>query len=344
MRAAVFNAPFDVTVEELADPVIQKPTDAIVSVSATCVCGSDLWYYRGESSHHAGGPIGHEFIGVVEEVGAEVTGVKVGEFVIVPFMWNDGTCPHCLHGITSSCLHGGIWSSPGANGGQGEYVRVPEASGTLVVVPGGVPDARLIPSLLTLSDVMGTGHHAAIGGGVVPGATVAVVGDGAVGLCAILAARRLGAGRIIALSRNPARQSVARAFGATDILEERGDDAVAAVLDLTNGIGVDATLECVGTAQAFATAFEIARPGSRVGFVGVPHGVEVPVRRAFADNIGLGGGLAPVRRYLPELLADVLAGKINPGLVFDYEFDFENLAGAYQAMDGRRAIKAIARF
>ncbi|MCU1477227.1 MAG: dehydrogenase [Subtercola sp.] len=343
MRAAVYNAPFDVSLGERPDPVIQSQGDAIVRVSATCVCGSDLWYYRGDSKRKGGGPIGHEFVGVVEEVGAEVTTVRVGDFVIAPFMWSDGTCPHCLHGITSSCVHGGFWGSQGADGGQGEYVRVPEANGTLVVVPGGVPDARLIPSLLALSDVCGTGHHAAVGAGVIPGSTVAVVGDGAVGLCGVLAARRLGAERIIALSRNPARQLIATEFGATDLIAARGDDAVAAVLELTDGVGVDATLECVGTAQAFSTAFAIARPGSRVGFVGVPHGVEVPIHAAFDNNVGLGGGLAPVRAYLPALLADVLSGAINPGLVFDYEFDLADIGEAYKAMDERRAIKAIAR-
>ncbi|RFA20350.1 zinc-dependent alcohol dehydrogenase family protein [Subtercola boreus] len=341
MRAAVYNAPFDVSVETRPDPVIQNAREAIVRVTSTCVCGSDLWYYRGESKRRGGGPIGHEFLGVVEEIGGEVTALKVGDFVIAPFMWSDGTCAHCLHGITSSCVHGGFWAV-GTDGGQGQYVRVPEADGTLVVVPGGVPDARLLPSLLTLSDVMGTGHHAAVSAGVVAGSTVAVVGDGAVGLCGVLAARRLGAERIIALSRNPGRQAIATAFGATDIISSRGDDAVAELHELTGGVGADATLECVGTAQAFTTAFAVARPGSRVGFVGVPHGVEFPLQDAFTRNIGLGGGVAPVRAYLPALLDDVLNGSIEPGLVFDYEFDLENIGDAYAAMDGRRAIKAIA--
>ncbi len=343
MRALVFNAAFDVTVDEVPDPQIQSAGDAIVRVVATCVCGSDLWYYRGVSPRKAGSRIGHEFVGVVEAIGTDVGSVAVGDFVIAPFMFSDGTCPHCLNGITSSCVHGGFWGSQGTDGGQGEYVRVPLADGTLVVVPGGQPDAELIPHLLALSDVCGTGHHAAVGAGVRPGMTVAVVGDGAVGLNGVLAAKRLGAERIIALSRNPARQAIATEFGATDLIEARGQDAVGAVVELTGGLGVDATLECVGSAEAMTTAFAIARPGSRVGFVGVPHDIEFPVNIAFQNNVGLGGGLAPVRTYLPELLADVLAGRIRPGLVFDLEVPFDELPAGYAAMDERRAVKAMAR-
>ncbi|SDZ52154.1 zinc-dependent alcohol dehydrogenase family protein [Herbiconiux ginsengi] len=343
MRALVFNAAFDVTVEEVPDPEIQASTDAVVRVVATCVCGSDLWYYRGVSDRRPGSRIGHEFVGVVEAVGTDVGTVAVGDFVIAPFMYSDGTCPHCLHGVPSSCLHGGFWGTHGNDGGQGEFVRVPLADGTLVVVPGGRPDAALIPHLLALSDVCGTGHHAAVGAGVGPGMTVAVVGDGAVGLSGVLAARRLGAERIIALSRNPARQAVATEFGATDLVEARGPDAVGAVLELTGGVGADATLECVGTGEAMNTAFAIARPGSRVGFVGVPHEVVFPIGIAFDNNVGLGGGLAPVRAYLPELLADVLDGSIEPGRVFDLEVAFDDLPEGYAAMDQRLAIKAMAR-
>ncbi|MCS5719125.1 zinc-dependent alcohol dehydrogenase family protein [Herbiconiux sp. CPCC 205763] len=343
MRAVVFNAAFDVSVEEVPDPEIVASTDAIVRVVATCICGSDLWYYRGVTDRRPGSRIGHEFIGIVEAVGTDVGAVAVGDFVIAPFMYSDGTCPHCRHGITSSCLHGGFWGAHGVDGGQGEFVRVPLADGTLVVVPGGRPDDALIPHLLALSDVCSTGHHAAVGAGVLPGMTVAVVGDGAVGLSGVLAARRLGATRIIALSRNPARQAVATEFGATDLVEVRGQDAVGAVLELTGGLGADATLECVGTGEAMNTAFAIARPGSRVGFVGVPHEVEFPINIAFDNNVGLGGGLAPARAYLPELLAAVLDGSLRPGRVFDLEVAFEDLPEGYAAMDERRAIKAMAR-
>ncbi|MCS5734146.1 zinc-dependent alcohol dehydrogenase family protein [Herbiconiux daphne] len=343
MRALVFNDAYSVSMEDVPDPEIQVATDAIVRVVATCVCGSDLWYYRGDTPRRPGSRIGHEFVGVVEAIGTDVGTLRVGDFVIAPFMYSDGTCPHCLNGITSSCVHGGYWAARGVDGGQGEFVRVPLADGTLVVVPGGRPDDALIPHLLALSDVCGTGHHAAIGAGVRPGSVVAVVGDGAVGLSGILAARRLGAERIIALSRNPERQAVATAFGATDLVEVRGQDAVVAVLELTGGLGADATLECVGTGESMNTAFAIARPGSRVGFVGVPHGVEFPIDIAFYNNVGLGGGLAPVRAYLPDLLADVLDGSIEPGRVFDLTVEFEQLPEGYAAMDERRAIKAMAR-
>jgi threonine dehydrogenase-like Zn-dependent dehydrogenase len=318
------------------------PTDAIVRVTLGCVCGSDLWYYRGDSPHDLG-PIGHEFIGVVAEVGPAVTGIATGDFVVAPFTYSDGTCPHCLAGWTSNCANGGSFGNHGIDGGQGEAVRVPFADATLVKVPGSGHDDATMRSLLTLSDVMCTGHHAAVSGGVKTGDTVAVVGDGAVGLCATIAAKRLGAGRIIALSRNPARQALAREFGATDIIAERGDEATEAVMALTDGIGVDAALECVGTNQSMATAFAIARPGSIVGAIGAPHDVEVPINTVIFRNIGLRGGVAPVRRYLPELLDDVLAGRINPGRVFDFETDLDGIVGAYEAMDERRAVKALIR-
>jgi threonine dehydrogenase-like Zn-dependent dehydrogenase len=305
------------------------------------VCGSDLWYYRGESPH-AVGSIGHEFIGIVEQAGTSVHSARVGDLVIAPFIYSDMTCPHCRNGSTISCPAGGGFGNGTIDGGQGEAVRVPQAGGTLVPVPGsGHPDA-VLKSLLALSDVMSTGHHAAAVAGVKEGGTVAVVGDGAVGLCAVLASRRLGAERIIALSRNPERQKVAREFGATDIIEARGDEAVQAVLDLTAGIGADAALECVGTGQSIATAAAIARPGSVIGIVGVPHG-EVPFTSTFFRNVGWRGGPAPARIYIPELLGDVLDGTINPGLVFDYETGLENIAGAYRAMDERRAIKSLVR-
>ena len=341
MRAAVFNEPRSISVVDRPDPVIAEPTDAIVRVVLACVCGSDLWYYRGDSPFEPG-PIGHEFVGVVEDIGAEVRDIAKGDFVIAPFAFSDGTCPHCRHGITSACVAGGFFPANG-DGGQGEAVRVPLADGTLVTVPGSGHSDETIASLLTLSDVMATGHHAAVSADVKPGSVVAVVGDGAVGLSAVLAAARLGAERIIALSRHQDRQELARDFGATDIVSERGDEATEAVMALTDGIGVDAALECVGTNQSMATAFAIARPGSIVGAIGAPHDVEVPINTVIFRNIGLRGGVAPVRRYLPELLDDVLAGRINPGRVFDFETDLDGIVGAYEAMDERRAVKALIR-
>ncbi len=341
MRAALFIEPHRVETGDRRDPVIVEPTDAIVRVVLACVCGSDLWYYRGDSPFEPG-PIGHEFVGVVEDVGGEVSSVKRGDFVIAPFAFSDGTCPHCRHGITSACVNGGFFPSNG-DGGQGEAVRVPLADGSLVAVPGSGHSDEMVASLLTLSDVMATGHHAAVCADVRQGSTVAVVGDGAVGLCGVLAAKRLGAERIVALSRTPVRQDVARAFGATDVVEQRGDEATEAVMALTAGIGVDATLECVGTGQSMETALSIARPGSMVGYVGVPHGVELPIGDMFFQNKGVRGGSAPARAYIPELLDDVLEGRIDPGRVLDYETDLENIADAYAAMDERRAIKSLVR-
>jgi threonine dehydrogenase-like Zn-dependent dehydrogenase len=341
MRTAIFKGPHSIEVGDLPEPAIAAPTDAIVRVVLACVCGSDLWPYRGQSEHPQGA-IGHEFIGVVEQIGADVRTLAEGDFIIAPFAFSDGTCPHCRAGFQTACVNGGFFGSDDL-GGQAEQVRVPQADGTLVKVPAGSYDDATMRSLLTLSDVMGTGHHAAVSAGVKAGDTVAVVGDGAVGLCAVLASKRLGAGRIIALSRNPARQALARTFGATDIVAERGDAAVEVVLGLTDGVGVDAALECVGTNQSMKTALAIARPGSTVGCVGVPHGVEISFNRMFYRNVGLKGGPAPVRRYLPELLDAVLAGRIHPGLVFDFETDLEHVAEAYAAMDERRAIKSLIR-
>ena len=342
MRAALFIEPHRVEAADRPDPVIAHPTDAVVRVVLACVCGSDLWYYRGDSPFEPG-PIGHEFVGVVEDVGAEVQNIARGDFVIAPFAYSDGTCPHCRHGITTACVNGGFFPSGGVDGGQGEAVRVPLADGTLVPVPGSGHSDETMRSLLTLSDVMATGHHAAVCAGVTPGSTVAVVGDGAVGLSGVMAAKRRGAERIIALSRNPARQELAREFGATDILAARGEAAIEAVKEMTNGVGVDAAMECVGTGQAMDTAIAIARPGSTVGFVGVPHGVELPVQSMFFRNVGVRGGGAPVRTYIPELLEDVLEGQINPGRVLDYETDLDGIADAYAAMDERRAIKSLVR-
>lgn len=341
MKAAIFNGPGTVEVGERPDPVVQEPTDAVVRVVLGCVCGSDLWYYRGESPH-AAGSIGHEFIGIVEQTGADVHSVREGDLVVAPFIYSDMTCPHCLNGSTISCPVGGNFGNGQIDGGQGEAVRVPQANGTLVPVPGSGHSDAVLRSLLALSDVMSTGHHAAAVAGVKEGDTVAVVGDGAVGLSAVLASRRLRAERIIALSRNPERQKIAREFGATDIIEARGEEANQAVLDLTGSIGADAALECVGTEQSIATAGAIARPGSTIGIVGVPHG-QVPFTQTFVRNVGWRGGPAPARIYMPELLVDVLDGTINPGLVFDYETGLDHIAEAYQAMDERRAIKSLVR-
>ena len=299
MRATLYGGPGDITVGERPNPRLENPTDAVVRVTLGCVCGSDLWYYRGVNPH-ALGPIGHEFIGV-------------------------GTCANCV------------------DGGQGEYVRAPFADATLVKVPGSGHSDAVMKSLVALSDVMCTGHHAASSAGVKPGDTVAVVGDGAVGLCAVIAARRLGAERVIALSRNPVRQALAREFGATDIVTERGDDATKLVMDMTGGVGVDAALECVGTGQSMNTAFGIARVGSIVGAVGVPHDSTVPLQTVIFRNVGLRGGVAPARRYIPELLGDVLAGSINPSLVLDHETSLDDINDAYTAMPERRATKALVR-
>ena len=335
MRATTIHAPGDIRFEEVPDPVIEEPTDAIVKVVAGCVCGSDLWPYRGHNDIDAGATIGHECVGVVEEVGSAVRGFAPGDFVIVPFCHCDNTCAHCAAGVQSACENLGFTAS-----GQGEYARVTQADGSLVKTDG-MPDASLIPSLLTLSDVMATGWHAAIASGVKPGGTAVVIGDGAVGLCGVLAAAQLGAERVVAMSRHESRQELARAFGATDIVAERGEEGSNRIAELTRGVGADAVLECVGTDESMKTAFAIARPGSTVGFVGVPHGVELPIRRMFQRNVGLAGGMAPVRRYLPDLLERVLSGAIDPGKVFDLTLPMSDSPEGYRAMDERRAIKVL---
>src|SRR3954467_13120462 len=341
MRAALVHEPRSIEAGDRPDPSLREPSDAVVRVVFACVCGSDLWYYRGDSPFESG-PIGHEFIGVVEDVGSEVSNVAKGDLVICPFAFSDGTCPHCQHGITTACANGGFFPMNG-DGGQGEAVRVPLADGTLVTVPGSGHSDEMMRSLLTLSDVMATGHHAAVCADVQAGQTVAVVGDGAVGLSGVLAAQRLGAERITALSRHADRQQLATEFGATDIVAERGEEAVEKIKEMTAGVGVDATLECVGTGQSMQTAIDIARAGSMGGFVGVPHGVELPIGQMFSRTVGVRGGGAPVRVYLPELLDDVLAERINSGRVLDYETDLEGIADAYAAMDERRATKSLVR-
>ncbi|GAB78990.1 Threonine dehydrogenase [Austwickia chelonae] len=345
MKATVLHAPHDVRLDDVEDPVILAPTDAIVRVVATCVCGSDLWNYRGINEFSEPRPIGHEMVGVVEEVGRHVAGMRPGDFVISPFTISDNSCPHCLMGMQTACENltyfGGTDREGLPMGGaQAEYVRVPLADGTLVPLPE-TPDAHQIPSLLTLADVMGTGWHAAICAGVHEGDTVCVVGDGAVGLLGVLAARQMGAERIIAMSRHPARQALAVRFGATDIVEERGDEGAERIRELTSGVGADAVLECVGTGDSMEQAMSCARPGAMVGFVGVPHGVRLPVELMFRRNIGLAGGMAPVRQYLPALRDDVLDGVIEPGLVFDLELPLEEVAAGYAAMDERRAVKCL---
>ena len=348
MLATVIHAARDIRVEEVPDPALSTGGDAIVRVVAACVCGSDLWPYRGVTATKEPHRIGHEFVGIVEEVGAEVRDIKAGDFVIAPFYFCDGTCVNCRNGVSTSCLSGGWWGSDDklggfADGGQGERVRVPLADGTLSVVEGPVGDDE-IAGLLTLSDVMGTGHHAAVSAGVGPGDSVAVVGDGAVGLCAIIAAKRLGATTIIAMSRHPQRQALAREFGATHIVEERGDAGIARVRELTEGVGADRVLECVGTKESMDQALRSTRPGGMVGYVGVPNGgPELPVRQMFGRNVGVNGGVAPVRGYIEELLPDVRSGAIQPGRVFDLVLPLTEAAEAYAAMDERRATKVMLR-
>ncbi len=346
MQATVIHGERDVRLEEVPDPVLSTGGDAIVRVVAACVCGSDLWRYRGVVPVREPQRIGHEFVGVVEEVGPQVRRIRVGDFVVAPFYDCDMTCANCVNGVSSSCLARGSWGATDpmgafADGGQGQYVRVPHADGSLVATPG-QPDAALVPHVLTLADVMGTGHHAALAAGVTAGSTVVVVGDGAVGQCAVLAASRLGARRIVIMSRHADRQSLAREFGATDVVEERGEEGVAIVKDLFDGIGPDAVLECVGTKESMDQATLAARPGGVVGYVGVPNGgAELPIRRLFSTNVGVRGGVAPVRNYVEELLPEVLDGRLRPGLVFDLELPLAEVAEAYAAMDERRAIKAL---
>src|SRR4051812_8349440 len=341
MKAAIFKGKGTIDFGERPDPQVHEPTDAIVRVVRGCVCGSDLWYYRGINPHKVGS-IGHEYIGVVEAVGADVTDLAVGDFVIAPFTFNDGACPACQAGFQSNCVHGGAFGDGDIDGGQGEKVRAPYADATLVKVPGSDFTDEQLASFTALSDVMCTGYHAAVSAGVGEGDTVAVVGDGAVGLSAVLAAKRLGAERIIALSRHGDRQRIAREFGATEIVDSRGEQANQTVLALTEGIGVDAAMECVGTQQAIDTAAAIARPGSTIGIVGVPHGT-VPFNATFFRNIAWRGGPAPARIYIPELLDDVLHNRINPGLVLDFETDLDGTPKAYEAMDNRTAIKSLIR-
>jgi threonine dehydrogenase-like Zn-dependent dehydrogenase len=341
MRATVMYGAGDVRIETVPDARLIEPTDGLVRVTRAAICGSDLWPYKTMEHSETGRRMGHEFIGVVEAVGADVRTVKPGDLVVAPFLISDGTCVFCREGLTSSCLHGGRYGFDGVDGGQGEAVRVPQADGTLVVLPVGKDDA-LMPSLLTLSDVMATGHHAALSARVGPGKTVAVVGDGAAGLCGVLAARRLGAEQIILLGRHPDRIALARDFGATDVVSERGDAAVARVRELTDGFGAHSVLECVGFEQSMQTAISVARPGGAVGRVGVPQDETMPASRpAFYHNVTIAGGPAPARAYIEELLPDVLEGRIEPGRVFDRVVRLDEVPDCYRAMNDREAIKVL---
>ncbi|MEU1106013.1 zinc-dependent alcohol dehydrogenase family protein [Streptomyces tibetensis] len=337
MRAAVLHAPGDIRVEEIADPRITAPTDAVIRLTATCVCGSDLWPYRGVESLDGPIPMGHEYVGVVEEVGSDVTNVEPGQFVVGSFVASCGTCAICRSGYPSSCVHRVFMAQVGT---QSERALIPHADGTLVPLPG-TPDADLIPDLLAASDVLGTGWFGAVAAEAGPGRTVAVVGDGAVGLLAVLAARQLGAERVIAMSRHEPRRRLAAEFGATDIVTERGDEGVARLKELTGGLGAHSVVEAVGTQESMQQAIRSARPGGHVGFVGVNHDVALSGEELFFSQVHLHGGPAPVRRYLPDLIDQIWQRKINPGKVFDLVVPLDEAAEAYRAMDERRAVKAM---
>jgi hypothetical protein len=346
MLGTMLSAVREIELRQIEDPAIHFPTDAVVTVTASCICGSDLHGYRGNARTAFPKRTGHEFIGVVRETGSGVTTLQAGDLVIAPFAISDGSCVHCRNGVTTSCVQGSFWGAPDrkgvlADGAQAERVRVPLADGTLVRVDASA-GAPAETDLLALSDVMGTGHHAAVSAGVKPGSTVVVVGDGAVGLCAVLASARLGAARVIAMSRHASRQKLATDFGATDIVSERGQDGAAVVMEILGGVGADCALECVGTQDAIEQAIAVTRPGGMVGCVGAPY-YSIPATRLAPANIGLRGGVAPVRAYLPNLLDDVLAGRIHPGRVFDLELPLSEVAEGYRAMDERRAIKVLLR-
>ncbi len=339
MRGAVLHAPGDVRVEERPDPRIEQPTDAVIRLAATCVCGSDLWPYRGIEAVNGPAPMGHEYVGVVEEVGSEVTTIQPGQFVVGSFFASDNTCDICRAGYQTHCVN----RQPGApTGAQAQYARIPLADGTLVATPD-LPSDDLVPSLLAASDVLGTGWFAAVAAEAGPGRTVAVVGDGAVGLLGVLAARQLGAERVIAFSRHEDRQRLAREFGATDIVTTRGDEGVAAVKELTNGLGAHSVIEAVGTQESMLQAIRATRPGGHVGYVGVSHDVSLPGEELFFSGVHLHGGPAPVRRFLPELIDLICSRAIDPGRVFDLELPLEQAAEGYRAMDERRAIKTLLR-
>jgi threonine dehydrogenase-like Zn-dependent dehydrogenase len=343
MRATVMYGAGDVRIESVPDARVSEPTDAIVKVTRACICGSDLWPYKSKEPSEKGVVMGHEAIGVVEEVGADVRNIKAGDMVVMPFAWSDGTCVFCHEGLNTACVHGGFFGNEEIAGAQAEAVRVPLADGTLYVVPAGGDDT-LLPSLLTLSDVMGTGHHAAVTARVGRGKTVAVVGDGAVGLCGVIAARRLGAEQIIIMGRHPDRIALAKEFGATDVVSERGEEAIERVRELTGSLGAHSVLECVGTDSAVLTAISIARPGGAVGRVGVPQGASIPAALpSFYNNVMIAGGPAPVRAYIDELFPDVLERRIDPGRVFDRVVGLDGVPDGYRAMNEREALKVMVK-
>jgi hypothetical protein len=335
----------DVRVEDVPDATIADPTDALIRVTRACICGSDLHPYHQMERSETGTRMGHEAIGVVEAVGSDVGDLKAGDLVAMPFAYSDGTCGFCREGLHTACVHVGFFGTgmEGVGGAQAEAVRVPQADGTLFKLPVGEDDV-LMPSLLTLSDVMGTGHHAAVVAGVGPGKSAAVVGDGAVGLCGVIAAKRLGAEQIIIMGRHADRIALAKEFGATDVVKERGEEAIERVRELTDGFGVDSVLECVGYAEAMETAIGVARPGGAVGRVGVPQDETIPASLpAFFGNVTVGGGPAPVRAYMEELLPDVLEGRIEPGRVLDRVVGLDGVPDGYRAMDDRESIKVMVR-
>jgi threonine dehydrogenase-like Zn-dependent dehydrogenase len=341
MRATIMYGAGDVRIENVPDATIEDPTDAVIRVTRACICGSDLWPYTSMAPSETGQSMGHEAIGVVEAIGGDVGTVKPGDVVVMPFAISDGTCEFCHEGLPTACVHVGFFGNNGVNGAQAEALRIPYAAGTLYQLPVGEGDA-LMPSLLTLSDVMGTGHHAAVVANVAPGKSVAVVGDGAVGLCGVIAAKRLGAEQIIILGRHADRVALAREFGATDVVSERGAEAIERVKGLTGGYGVHSVLECVGLDHAVETAIEIARPGGAIGRVGVPQHEALPgARPSFYKNVTIGGGPAPVRAYIDELLPDVLEGRIEPGRVFDRVIGLDEVPDGYRAMNDRRSIKVM---
>ena len=337
MLATVMHGPGDVRYEEVPDPKIEKPPDAVIQLSATCICGSDLWPYRGLSKQDGPTHMGHEYCGVVVEVGSEVKTVKPGDFVVGSFCISDNTCPHCDYGFQSSCMQREFMS-----GAQAPFARVPLADGTLVATRD-MPSAEMIPHMLAVSDVLGTGWYAADAAQVREGGTAVVVGDGAVGLMGVLAASQMGAGRIIAMSRHESRQKLAREFGATDIVAERGDEGIARIMEMTKGVGADSVLECVGMAESMQQAMGVCRPGGTIGYVGVPHGVSFDGQQLFFSQHRMLGGPAPVRRWLPDLMQRVLDGRIQPGKVFDLVLPIAQVAEGYRAMDERRAIKTLLR-
>lgn len=341
MKAAVFYGPRDIRINEVPDPKIQNPHEVIVKIKYACICGSDLWSWRGQSNRKPNTRIGHEFAGVVEEVGSKVKRIKKGDFVLSPFSRSCGVCQECKVGMTSACRNGGYWGEEGFDSGQGEKIRVPNADKMLFVVPKGKSKERLIPHLMAIVDVFSTGHHAAVSAGANKGKTVVVIGDGAVGLCAVLAAKKLGAGKIMLLSTHEDRAKIGKKFGAT-IVSERGDMAVREVRRLTNDLGADCVLECVGSKESWETAFKIVRKGGRIGWVGIPHDVApINIGDFFSENIGIMGGKAPAAAFIPQFLPEVLSGELKPGIVFTKTISLDQIKEGYEAMDKRKAIKVL---